>query len=215
MIKKVSGRLKKQISKAFAQSRTLRILRMIVFLCLAYLLIAPFLPELNYQTRSLLDIKYPEEEIFSDENFEDFGKRESKYNNVDLARNRLVIPTIGVHIPIVEGNNEGVLFQGAWRRPNTSTPDKGGNTVITGHRFQYVPPNNKTFYNLNKLEKGAKIFVFWNNKEYRYLVSETFIVEPEQVEIEDDLPGNVLTLYTCHPLWTADKRLVVRANLVD
>ena len=207
--------LKKQIPLAFAQSRTLRILRIVVFICLAYLLVAPFVPELNYQTRSLLDVKYPEEEIFLGENTTEAARREYNYENTNLAKNRLVIPAIGVNIPIVEGKNENVLFQGAWRRPNTSTPDRGGNTVITGHRFHYVPPHNQTFYNLNKLENGAKIFVFWKDKEYIYKVYESFVVEPEQVEIEDNLPGDILTLYTCHPLWTADSRFVVRAELAN
>jgi LPXTG-site transpeptidase (sortase) family protein len=196
-----------------------KILKFAVFLLLIYLIVSPFLPEIAFQVRNLLGIQYKEERIFLEnidrEDEETIGARESKFRDFDLSGNRLVIPTIGVHIAIVEGNDESVLYRGAWRRPNSSTPDKGGNTVITGHRFHYIPPNNKTFYNLNKLEIGSKVFVFWNEKEYIYTIYEKFVVKPEQTEIEGAMAGNILTLYTCHPLWTADQRLVVRAKLTD
>ena len=196
-----------------------KVLKVVVLIFLLYLILAPFLPEIAYQLRNLLGIQYQEETIFyeeeEEEDSDDVGRRESRYADFDLDGNRLVIPSIGVHIAIVEGTDESVLYRGAWRRPNTSTPDQGGNTVITGHRFHYIPPNNRTFYNLNKLENDSKVFVFWNEKEYVYQVYESFIVKPEQTEIEGPMGGNILTLYTCHPLWTADRRLVVRAELLE
>ena len=195
--------------------------KVLVLVFLLYLILAPFIPEVTYQLRNLLGIQYKEETLFleeekeDDEDSEDVGRRESRFRDFDLSGNRLVIPTIGVHIGIVEGSDESVLYRGAWRRPNTSTPDQGGNTVITGHRFHYIPPNNRTFYNLNKLEKDAKVFVFWDEKEYIYKVYDKFLVQPEQTEIEEPMDENILTLYTCHPLWTADQRLVVRAKLLE
>ncbi len=211
----------KEKKKRKINPKLAKVLKVIVLVFLLYLILAPFLPEIAYQLRSLLGIQYQEEVIFSEEeeiveeNDEDIGRRESRYADFDLDGNRLVIPSIGVHIAIVEGTDESVLYRGAWRRPNTSTPDQGGNTVITGHRFHYIPPNNRTFYNLNKLEKDSKVFVFWNEKEYIYQVYDRFIVKPEQTQIEGPMDGNILTLYTCHPLWTADQRLVVRAELLE
>lgn len=196
-----------------------RIFHAVLVLILGYLILAPFLPEINYQLRKALGIRYREEELFVyGPDYEDFDEETErlrrKYEYEPVTGNRLVIPSIGVYIGIVEGNDDSVLFRGAWRRPNSSTPDRGGNTVITGHRFHYVPPNNKTFYNLNKVENGYKIFVIWEEKEYIYEVYESFIVEPNQTEIERNTTENILTLYTCHPLWTANKRLVVRAKLI-
>lgn len=216
--KKEKGKKKNQKPKI--NPKVAKILKILVLIFLLYLIVSPFLPEIAYQLRSLLGIKYQEEVIFEEEEISDneeeqIGVRESRYRDFDLSGNRLVIPSIGVHIGVVEGSDESVLYRGAWRRPNSSTPDQGGNTVITGHRFHYIPPNNKTFYNLNKLQKNAKVFVFWNEKEYIYEVYDTFIVQPEQTEIEGPMDGNILTLYTCHPLWTADKRLVVRAKLLE
>lgn len=205
-----------------------RIFHAVLIIILGYLILAPFLPEINYQIRKALGIRYREEEIFvyepdtvtdpvdiqTDED-DETERLKRKYEYEPVTGNRIVIPTIGVYIGIVEGNDDSVLFRGAWRRPNSSTPDKGGNTVITGHRFHYVPPNNKTFYNLNKIEKESKVFVLWGEDEYIYQVYDIFIVEADQTEIEDNTNEDILTLYTCHPLWTADKRLVVRANLID
>lgn len=127
--------------------------------------------------------------------------------------NVLVIPQIGVDSVIVEGMGPESLDQGLWRRPQSSTPDKGGNTVITGHRFMYSS-GPKTFYNLDEIKPGDKFFMYWEGKEYDYEVMDVFTVEPNQTEIENDTQEPVLTLYTCTPLWTATQRLVVRAKLI-
>ena len=129
--------------------------------------------------------------------------------------NTLYIPSILVETPIIEGVNEKVsLAKGAWRRPNTSTPDKVGNTVLTGHRFLYTGFSKNTFYNLDKVEKGEKIIVNWSGDIYEYIVEEIKVIEPTQVGIEGDYGDTRLTLYTCHPLWTAKKRLVLVAKPV-
>ena len=39
--------------------------------------------------------------------------------------------------------------------------------------------------------------------------------ETDQIEIENNTNESILTLYTCFPLWTSVKRLVVRAKLID
>jgi sortase A len=132
-----------------------------------------------------------------------------------FTKNELNIPVIGLKAPIVEGETEAALNRGAWRRPETSTPEDGGNTVITGHRFQFLPPNNVTFYHLDKLRVGDEIFVYWNGMQYDYIVRETFVVKPDQTEIENQTQSSQLTLYTCTPLWTAQKRLVIVAELED
>lgn len=128
--------------------------------------------------------------------------------------NTLIIPAVGIDVPIVEGSTDEALDRGAWRRPSTSTPDAGGNTVITGHRFKYLPPSNLTFYHLDKVEVDDDIVVYWEGKRYDYTVTDVFVVEPGQVEIESNTADPRLTLYTCTPLWTAKQRLVVLAEPV-
>jgi LPXTG-site transpeptidase (sortase) family protein len=125
--------------------------------------------------------------------------------------NTLIIPAVGIDVPIVEGQTDEALDRGAWRRPATGTPVQGGNTVITGHRFRYLPPSNLTFYHLDKVQVGDAVIIYWDRERYEYEVDDVFVVGPEQVEIESNTAEPRLTLYTCTPLWTAKQRLVVVA----
>jgi len=188
-----------------------RVMAVLLLIVSLYLVVAPFVPELQFRVKKLL---MRNEENAGLERLMQIEENDGGEGEIEVPdENRLVIPAIDVDVKIVEGYSDEVLTLGAWRRPNSSTPDAGGNTVITGHRFHYLPPNNKTFYNLDKLGKGDKLVVFWKKGRYVYTVSEIFEVTPDQVEIESNTEESVLTLYTCTPLWTSSKRLVVRANL--
>lgn len=128
--------------------------------------------------------------------------------------NTLVIPAINLDEEILEGADLSVLNDGGvWRRPATSTPDKGGNTVIIGHRFSYSDPS--TFYHLNKLNNGDRFAVWWQQEEYVYEVFEKKVVPATALEIEQNTEESIITLYTCTPLWTARDRLVVVAKLIE
>ncbi len=128
--------------------------------------------------------------------------------------NRLTIPKIGVDADILEGADESTLDKGIWRRPNTSTPERGGNTVVVAHRFKYLSGGN-TFFHLDKVAAGDEIDVRWDGKEYRYQVTGTEVVSIHQVSIENPTDTPQLTLYTCTPLWTSKQRLVVHASLQE
>jgi hypothetical protein len=78
--------------------------------------------------------------------------------------NRIIIQKIGVDMKIVEGTNEKTALNlGAWHLPYTSSPDKGGNSVITAHRYKYRPPSKETFYLLDKLIVGDTFTVHWRD----------------------------------------------------
>lgn len=124
--------------------------------------------------------------------------------------NRLMIEKIGVNVPINEGNDLSALNNGSWRRPNTSTPSDGGNTVIVGHRFTYT--GNDIFYHLDKVSLGDNIRVWWQGKSFDYTVRTVEEVEPTAIEIEAPTENEQLTLYTCTPLWSAKNRLVIVAT---
>ncbi|MCD8545770.1 class E sortase [Candidatus Woesebacteria bacterium] len=126
----------------------------------------------------------------------------------EFIGNRLVIPVIGVESQIHEGGEEA-LDKGVWHRPGTSNPVEEGNMVLTGHRFLYTGFNKNTFYNLDKLKIGDEIIVYWEGREYVYLVIDKKVVEDTDVYVEGDFGDERVTLYTCHPLWSADKRLVI------
>jgi LPXTG-site transpeptidase (sortase) family protein len=126
-------------------------------------------------------------------------------------QNTLLVEGIGIHGEIFEGKSVSVLEKGIWHRPNSSTPDRGSNTVLVAHRYLYRTESN-SFYNLNKVKVGNKIIVWWERRKYTYTVTEIKTVPPEAVEIEGPTKDPILTLYTC-TLITASDRLMVRAKL--
>ncbi len=127
------------------------------------------------------------------------------------ADDRLVIPKIGVDVTIVPGQDERALEKGIWHIPNTSSPDRGGNTVLSGHRFRYLA-GPKTLYLLDQMEIGDVIIVYWKGIEYDYKVVARRIVNPDAVEILDPTPEPQLTIFTCTPVFSTRQRLVLFAK---
>ncbi len=130
-------------------------------------------------------------------------------------KNWIKIPKMGVDTEILEGKVEEMLWKGVVRMSVGSTPDQGGNTIITAHRYLYRPPDPRTFFLLDKLKPGDIITIYWQNKEYKYKVRESKVVDPDQIEILYNTPNAQLTLFSCTPLFTSLQRLVVIADLIE
>ncbi|MFH1769600.1 MAG: sortase [Parcubacteria group bacterium] len=128
---------------------------------------------------------------------------------------RLKISKIGVDMPIFESEDASVLKDGGWVFPGTSTPDKGANSVIFGHRFKYRPPLSNTFYNLDKVINGDRITITWAGEMYEYEISEIKIIEPTDLSILDSTKKDQITLVTCAPLFSTAQRLVVIAERIQ
>ncbi|MCS7317637.1 MAG: class E sortase [Candidatus Dojkabacteria bacterium] len=139
-------------------------------------------------------------------------------NNHVISENRLIIPKIGVNTRILESDTIDILFQkeGVWREPNSGIPgEKSSTVVIGGHRFQYLPPNQTTFYHLDKLNIGDKILIIWDGKYYVYKIFDKIIVDPHFTTVRRIFNDkNILVLYTCHPIGSDAQRIVVRAEMV-
>ena len=130
--------------------------------------------------------------------------------------NRLVIPSIGVDMPILEGPTEKVLDRGGiWHLPDTSGPDRGGNTVLSGHRWQYLPPSSTTLYLLDKVNVGEPAIIYWQGQEYDYRISGRDVIDPDQVEILNNTTEPRLTIFTCTPLFSTKQRLVIYGELIS
>lgn len=125
--------------------------------------------------------------------------------------NMLSIPQIGVYASIVEGKTAQAMETGVWHRPGTGDPVAGGNMVLVGHRFLYTS-GPKTLYHLDKVQAGDVLSVYWHGARYQYAVESAIVTLPNAVEIEQSSDAPLLTIYTCTPLFTVDKRLVVRAR---
>lgn len=128
--------------------------------------------------------------------------------------NRLSIAGLSINMPLFESASASVLAKGGWVFPGTSTPDRGGNTVVFGHRFRYLPPISNTFFHLDKIAKGDEMAVAWKGAVYRYRVSDVKIIEPTDFSVLEPTDRPTITLITCAPLFSTKQRLVVIADLV-
>ena len=129
------------------------------------------------------------------------------------ASNSITIPAMLLDQPILEGRDTyAVLNKGILHWSGSSTPDKGGNTVLVGHRFTYTVPKG-VFYQLDKVHVGDSIGITWNSRNYRYRVTNIKTVPPSDTSILRPTTNPSLTMYTCTPLWHPKQRLVVIAEL--
>lgn len=132
------------------------------------------------------------------------------------GENRMIIPSIGIDMQIFDGPTQKTLDRGGiWHIPNTSNPALGGNTVLSGHRWQYLPPSNSTLYLLDKVQDGEPVIVYWQGKEYDYRISGREIVDPNRVEILNNTSTPRLTIFTCTPLYSTKQRLVLYGELIS
>lgn len=201
-----------KFSKTKAFKISIFVSRLLLFILGLYLIIMPLAPELSYYFRQLTgNVQYERQKSHFGMGVGEDNQNKPSEKNIP-KQNWLYIPAVDINVQVVEGKTEDALNHGAWRRPKSSTPEKGGNTVITGHRFKYLPPSNLTFYHLDKIRKGDEIIVYWKGKEYDYVVTKIFEVKPTQIEVEKNTKNPQLTLYTCTPLWTAARRLVIVAT---
>ncbi len=133
-------------------------------------------------------------------------------------RNRVQIERINLEVPFFGDNTPASLEKGAWWRfPERGNPEKGGNFILSAHRFNLgVTPQGtrakSPFYNLNEIQPGDKIKVFYNKKWYEYEVTKNYTVDRTAVEIEKQSTEPKMTLYTCSLKGEADGRVVIDAK---
>jgi sortase A len=122
----------------------------------------------------------------------------------------ITINKIGLEAVLFEGVDRDTLKGGPGHMPWTPVPGQPGNAVISGHRTTYGRP----FYDLDQLVLGDRIEVETAIGTSVYEVKVIEIVLPTDVYVTEPLPGAWLTLTTCHPRFSAAKRLVLQAELV-
>lgn len=93
--------------------------------------------------------------------------------------------------------------------PQSGYPDTG-NVSIAAHRDAW-------FKDLDKLEEGDKIHLYYNQKIYIYSVDSVFITHSRDWSVIDPTPDPAITLTTCHPpgLGVAPYRLIARGYLQE
>jgi sortase A len=127
------------------------------------------------------------------------------------AIDHMVIPKIGVDAYVVEGVAEQDLVNGPGHYSQTVQPGQQGNAGIAGHRTTYGAP----FFRLNELSPGDDInMTARGGRQFRYQVTGSKVVSPNDISVLDPTPDARLTLTTCNPRFSATSRLIVVAKLV-
>ena len=115
------------------------------------------------------------------------------------------IPRIGVEKTVIEGVKVDDLKKAPGHYPGTPMPGQAGNAGIAGHRTTYGAP----FQRLDEVKPGDEILVTTLQGEFTYVVTELKIVSPDDTVVLAPTLDNRLTLTTCHPKFSAKKRLIV------
>ena len=122
---------------------------------------------------------------------------------------KIVIPSIGMDVVMVEGTGKGDLKVGPGHWPETPFPGEGGNFVVSGHRTTYGAP----FLKLNKIQEGDEIDVVLPYAIARYTVTRVIIVLPTEVDEVAQLGREQVSLAACHPIYSAKQRILVQGDL--
>lgn len=131
------------------------------------------------------------------------------------------IPRIDLDVTMVEGVRRRDLKKGPGHLSGSPLPGQPGNSVISGHRTTYGAP----FGSLIDVAPGDRIEVETAIGLHVYEVREApdrcrdedgdCIVRPTDLWVTEPREGAWLTLTTCHPKFSARRRLIVFAELVD
>jgi len=120
------------------------------------------------------------------------------------------IPAIDIHNwPIVQGDGWEQLKKGVAQHIGSADPGENGNVVLSGHDDVF----GEVFRDLDKLQPGDQVILYTMQQKYIYLVMETRIVEPSQVEVMNPTSDPTVTLISCYPYMVDNKRIVVFAKL--
>jgi sortase A len=133
----------------------------------------------------------------------------------------LTIEAIGIYnAPVFDSKSQWALARGVAHHPQTSLPwsqSAQRNVYLAGHRMGYRGTwSRMIFYNLDKLKRGDKVLLKDRaGTSYRYRVSEVLVTDPTDVWVMGQVRGrDMVTLQTCTPIPTFQKRLIVRADRV-
>jgi LPXTG-site transpeptidase (sortase) family protein len=122
----------------------------------------------------------------------------------------LEIPRLRLSVMVFEGDDAGILDQGAGHIPETALTPGSGNIGIAAHRDTYFRP-------LRAIRANDVIALKTPAGTSRYAVTEAMIVRPSDVGVLARAPGRDLTLVTCYPFFyvgNAPERFIVHARKI-
>jgi LPXTG-site transpeptidase (sortase) family protein len=145
-------------------------------------------------------------------------KKEQKEEEIYEKEDSIEIPKIKISAPlIVVGKEEEVkkaLDRGVVLWPTSALPGEKGKTIILGHSAPPHWPKIKydwVFSNLNSLERGDEILIYFRNKKYVYRVENKIFLNRGQELPKTDNEKSVLFLISCWPPGKDFRRIAIEA----
>jgi sortase A len=83
--------------------------------------------------------------------------------------------------------------------------------AIAGHRTTYLHP----FYDLNEMKEGDPVILETEYGTFRYVVTNVFVITPDDSSVLDPTRKPTLVLTTCNPRYSAAERLIVVASRLE
>jgi sortase A len=149
------------------------------------------------------------------------ANQERHYELLPGAIMGLTIEAMGIYdVPVFDSKSQWALAKGVAHHPQTSLPwskSAQRNVYLAGHRMGYRGTwSRMIFYKLPKLKPGDEVLLKdRSGTSYRYRVSEVLVVDPTASWVMGQVRGrDMVTLQTCTPYPTFEKRLIVRADRV-
>jgi LPXTG-site transpeptidase (sortase) family protein len=138
------------------------------------------------------------------------AKKSAPAPSAGVLIGRLEAPSVKMSTAVLEGTDDATLKRGAGHIEDTPFPGQAGNVGIAGHRDTVFRP-------LRNIKVGDALELTTPNRLYRYRISKTLIVDPDDVYVLDATKSPTLTLVTCYPfdyIGNAPRRFIVHADLV-
>lgn len=124
---------------------------------------------------------------------------------------KMLIPKIEVEAIVGEGTDSQSLKKGPGYEALTPLPGDEGRCTISGHRTTYGAPFNR----VDELENGDLIYLETINDELlTYVVTGMEIIRATDIWILEGTGKKELLLTTCHPKYSAARRLIIIAELL-
>jgi sortase A len=124
---------------------------------------------------------------------------------------RIQVPAISVDAPVVQGDGWEQLKKGVGQNVSSVNPGEAGNLILSAHNDIF----GEIFRDLDKLKPGDQVTLFTNQRAYNYIVVESKIVEPTDVEVLAHGSQPIVTLISCYPYMVDKQRIVIVARLKD
>lgn len=134
----------------------------------------------------------------------------------------LTIESLGIYnAPVFSSTSQWALDNGIAHVPETSLPSlvqhPQRNVYLAGHRLGWPGTwSHLVFYHLDKLGRGDMVVLRdREGSRYEYQVTETFVADPGDSWVMGQVVGrDMVTLQTCTPIPSFEKRIIVRADRV-